>query len=57
MAQTGEGNAGETSAQASLGTVLAAIKDIQRSHNTSVVVLEKAFDDKLEELRREMADN
>ena len=52
MAQPEIGDGGETSAQASLGTVLAAIKDIQWSHNATVSALEKAFDNKLEGLRQ-----
>lgn len=50
MAQPDRGDEGETGVRASLGTVLAAIKDIQRSHDTAVSALERSFDDKLESL-------
>lgn len=57
MARPGREGDGESSVQASLGTVLAAIKDIQRNHDSTVSALEKSFDDKLDGLRREMTNS
>ena len=43
MAQPGREGDGESSVQASLGAVLAAIKDIQRAHGTTVSALGKVI--------------
>ena len=52
--QAGEGSSAQL--QATLGTVLEAIRGVQRSNQTTVEAMEKSFEEKLEDLRRELSE-
>ena len=54
MATHKEGSS--TQLQTTLSTVLEAIWGIQRSNETTVVAMEKAFDEKLQGLRKDLSE-
>lgn len=56
MAEPEAGEGSSTQLRATLGTVLEAIRGIQRSNQTTVEAMEKSFEEKLEGLRRELSE-
>ena len=56
MAAPEEGEGSGAQLQTTLSTVLEAIRGIQRSNQTTAAAMEKAFDEKLEGLRKDLSE-
>ena len=56
MAAPEDGEGPSAQLQTTLSTVLEAIQGIQRSNQTTVAAMEKAFDEKLERLRKDLSE-